>query len=1410
MIHLGIPPIVQQFEWQAKCHANDIAVIWNNQQYTFQEINERANQLAHRLQGVGVGPEKIVGIYLDRSVESIIAQLGVLKSGGAYLPIDEFVPSKRLAFMLEDAKPFAFITKHALVENLPWNVSNIVHLDLMDAELNAFPTSNPHTNIEMNHLAYVIYTSGSTGRPKGVLITHLALTNLLYSFKNMNILSKNDSWLAVTTFVFDISGLEIYLPLLSGSRIVLASHDVVSDPKRLIEMFYTHKITVMQATPTTWQMLLNYGWKGHKELEILCGGEALSRKLANQLLECCHSLWNMYGPTETTIWSMMSIISNDNEAITLGQGIANTDIYLLDESDHVIDTEGQGELAIGGMGLARGYLNRPDLTQERFIDISVDNKKKERIYKTGDIVKRTKNGDLLFIGRKDFQVKIRGYRIETSEIAAVLENHTEVRNAAVKVIEDVKGDKRIVAYIIPDSAPSEQSLKWGEVWNDVYRGVDKTVDEGFDIRGWNDSYTGLPLRPLEIRDWIDCTAQRILALKPKRLLEQGCGTGLLFFRLAEHCQTFVGCDIANEGIASIRRQMQKMGKQWNHVQLDVRPADDISNLQEKYFDTVVINSVIQYFPDASYLLKVIENLVSLVESGANIFLGDIRNLTLLEAFHTSVCLFKATGNSQIKNLNQSIKQRLSEESALVLDPQFFYLLPKLFPRIRSVEIQLKRGVYQNELNRFRYDVILHVADEGTEKKSHGKCCFLNWSEIKNLDNLKKALADHPQELCYVQDIPNLRIIKDLQAVEHLKHTSPKQLLVDFKKQLSDLSNQGAISPEELWQLESSLPYLVKISWSRSNKQECFDALFIPNNIDNKEIELSALFYPQGQPQEITHAYLQQYVNQPTSVQSKSNLLFNLRKYLRDFLPDYMMPANFVFLDTFPMTVSGKIDLNALPAPEHKRPDLEQPYVSPRNSIEEKLTSLWGELLEINGVGINDNLFELGGHSLLLTQIMALVFESYKVQLSLAEFFNQPTIATMAEMIQTELDHRDNVNTTDTDFTNMLSDNLLDASIAPIKNFSTTKSAKSEIKRVLLTGSTGFIGAFILYEMLKNHSWQVTCLVRSSNDADGLLRVKHNLQRFNLWCEEFASRITIIPGDLSIPLFGLTYREFSQLAHDMDCIYHSGASVNLVYPYSMMRKTNVIGLQEVLRLACEKTGTPLHYISSLAVFESRAYRNLQNIPEILPGDQIEGFTGGYAQSKWVAEKLIAQAKSRGLPVTIYRPGMVSGCTYGRALYDGDLIDSMIQAFIYLKQAPILDYSLDMTPVDYVAKSMVALSQINEENGPAPRIYHLLNPRPMPFKDFIAEIRSWGHPIKLVSYEEWREDLLERALRHEEHPLTPILSLFVDKLPGIGLTYIELSSMLTQTFDCSHALALLKRAGMTCPPFDSHLLAQSHKQ
>lgn len=431
---------------QAKKHPDKIAIRHNGQSITYGELDLRSNQVAAYFIANNVNSNDTVAVAIDRSISLLLCLLGLVKAGAAYLPIDPHLPTDRTNFILGNSGAKFLCTAHKYTEQYA-GLDNTILFDDVWAKCHDYPTDMPEVEYDGSSLAYILYTSGSTGQPKGVAVEQHSLLNFLLSVQKSPGISSKDIMLSITTISFDIAELELFLPLISGAQLIIVDNDVAKDGRALLDIIQAEQISIVQATPFTWRMLLQSDWSKPLPVKAFCGGEALAKDLALKILDKCAELWNMYGPTETTIYSTIKKISPKDELITIGKPIDNTDIYILDEKGKPVANGIEGEIYIGGEGVARGYVGRPDLTAERFIDDTLSGRG-GKIYRTGDWGKMLPDGEIQYLGRIDHQIKIRGYRIETEEIEYQLKSLRGIKEALIILHEDSLGTKQLVAYIV--------------------------------------------------------------------------------------------------------------------------------------------------------------------------------------------------------------------------------------------------------------------------------------------------------------------------------------------------------------------------------------------------------------------------------------------------------------------------------------------------------------------------------------------------------------------------------------------------------------------------------------------------------------------------------------------------------------------------------------------------------------------------------------------------------------------------------------------------------------------------------------------------------------------------------------------------------------------------------------------------
>ena len=947
-------------EEQVEKTPDAIAVVFEQEQLTYHQLNQRANQLANYLQNLGVRPEVLVGICVERSVEMVVGLLGILKAGGAYVPLDPNYPEERLSYMLEDSGVEVLLTQQSLLESLPSHTAQVVCLDSEWPAIEQHSGDNLDVGVTSDNLADVIYTSGSTGQPKGVAIEHHSPVALCHWAKQTFTTGQLSGVLGATSICFDLSVFELFVTLCLGGRVILAQN--VLD---ITNLDTASEITLINTVPSAIAELLRVEGIPPQVQTVNLAGEPIQNKIVQQLYQhqTIEFVYNLYGPSEDTTYSTQAkLVKGATEAPSIGRPITNTQVYILDSHLQPLPIGVPGELYIGGDGLAREYLNRPELTKEKFITNPFSSSKSQRLYKTGDLARYRSDGNIEFLGRIDNQVKIRGFRIELGEIESVLLRHPQIQQTVVIATEDIPGNKRLIAYIV------------------------------------------------------------------------------------------------------------------------------------------------------------------------------------------------------------------SEEESL------------------------------------------------------------------------------------------------------------------------------------------------------STKQ--------------------------------------------------------LREFLKQKLPDYMVPSAFVTLDTLPLTPNGKVDRFALPAPDAAFSQSSD-FLAPKTESQILIASLFAEILSLHpeSISLDDSFFDLGGHSLLATQLMFRIREAFEVNLSLRALFDYPSVSDLASAIDQALVTGDYQSQT----WDLEAEAALDSDIQPSTAIA---PIVSPMERIFLTGATGFLGIHLLSELLTTTTATVYCLVRADNRDAGKERLLNKLEATGLWSDNFTSRIIPIIGDLGTSRFGLSATEYNNLCQDIDVVYHVGAKVHHLWSYALLKDANVLGTQDVLRLASLGKLKPVHYVSTLfstsqtdqPILES-ATANHYDLPKL-----------GYVQSKWVAEQLVWEAAKRGLPITIYRPSRISGHSQTGVSSFDDLLSRLVKGCILLKGFPSWSgLAENLVPVDYVSRAIVCLSQQNRLFGKA---FHLINPKSVPLREIFHWVRSLGYSLEEIDYTHWRSKLIEDM----ENPLYPYLPNFPES-PSTTTNLIE--------YDCRNVVDGLSGSGIKLPEVNQDL-------
>ncbi|MFL6194096.1 MAG: non-ribosomal peptide synthase/polyketide synthase [Thermoanaerobaculia bacterium] len=989
------------FEAQAAVRPDAVAVLCGDDcgdaTLTYGDLEGRANGLAHHLLGLGLRPEEPVAVCLERSPGMVAALLGVLKAGGAYLPLDPALPAERLRSLLEDSGAALAVTSGRLAPSLP--VETVI---LEDAAGRPDP---PPVEIHGEALAYLLYTSGSTGAPKAVGVPHGAAAAHMRAAAREYGLSDKDRVLQFAAASFDVSLEQILSALGAGATLVMRPEELWS-PEELPRRSGELGLTVANLPTTYWHQL---AWEaargevpGHPLRLVIAGGEAMKaeplRRWAGGLLAGVRLL-NAYGPTETVVTSVVADLTGRGPApsglVPVGRALAGRALHVLDALGQPVPLGVPGELCVGGPLLARGYLGRPGLTAERFTPDPFAAEPGSRLYRTGDRVRLLPEGELEFLGRVDQQVKVRGFRVEPGEVEAVLGQHPAVREAVVVAGEDAGGDGRLVAYVTVDPAAlagqEPDGLEAGQVseWRAVYdeNAFGPLPDPTFNALGWTSSYTRGPIPEGEMREWLDGTVERILARRPRRVLEIGCGTGLVLFRVAPGCERYLGTDFSATALEHVRGVLEGQGGLAG-VELRRAEAGDPAAWGDERFEAVILNSVVQYFPSLDYLARVLEGAVSRVEAGGFIFVGDVRGLPLLAAFHASVELHRATAALPRERLARRVEAGRAADPELVIDPAWFAALRRRIPRITHVEVQVRRGWADNEMARFRYDAILSVECPAPPEPE--------WlAAPASVAALRERLARERPDLLAVRGLPNARVQEDLRALELLRAAEGPRTAGELRRAAALVQTaEPAVHPEEIWTLAAGLGYEAGVTWSRDpGDPGRIDVVFRkPGGAEPWPGLAPAEEAGDGGP----------LASDPLRARAIRLLAPRLRAFVAERLPEPMVPAAVVALEELPLNVHGKVDRRALPEPPEDRPVPGAGFEPPRTPEERALAKIWSELLGLERVGVHDDFFALGGHSLLATQLVSRVRRALGVELELRHLFAEPTVAGLAGRVRAAL------------------------------------------------------------------------------------------------------------------------------------------------------------------------------------------------------------------------------------------------------------------------------------------------------------------------------------------------------------------------------------------------------------------------
>ena len=952
---------------------------------SYRELDNRANQIAHHLIDRGVEPGDMVGICIERSLEVPVALLAVLKANAVYVPLDPAYPKERLEHCLRQTHARCVVAASELSHLVPEGLTPVV-LDRVD--LSAYPATSPGLTVRPEALAYVMFTSGSTGRPKAVAVPHLQVLNRLHWMWTDYPWQPGEVGCQKTALNFVDSLWELLGGLLQGVPTVIIPDGVVKDVFELVETLARERVTRIWLVPSLLRAMLASVRNVSEELRDLkfwvSSGEALTAELFETFRRSLPGavLFNLYGTSEVwdATWWDPRDVSTTPYRVPIGKPIANVRTYVLDTAQCPVPVGVCGELYVGGAGLASGYLDAAAVDRHAFIPDPLTSEPDTRLYRTGDLVRWLSDGNLEYIGRTDFQVKLRGHRVALEEVESVAVSCPGVEAAACAVRSDETGEDRLVAYVVPQEstgASAEDAIRsWREVWDGVYDDEASGSEPRFNTSGFVSSYTGNALPAREVREWVDEAVALVLSARPARVLELGCGAGLLLFRVAPHCQAYVGTDFSVVAIDCVRAQLAEMSLP---VEVRAQAADDFTDIPEGSFDVVIIHSVAQYFPTIDYLVRVLERAVQALAPNGRVIIGDVRHRSLLEAFYLSVEGFRAPSAAS-SELWSRAQRRVASERELAIDPALFAALPGHLRGIRSVLIEPKRGKTANEFTRFRYNVVLQTAPESSRDEE----AWIDWrSSPLTIEELARMLRSQAPQRVALSNVPNARVAAEYRTAKAIgaNESQPSDIVVP--------ASRVGLDPALVCEVAEAAGFAVGMRCC-IDRPDSYD-LVLECAPDTSRISIAIEPRPM-RPWTV-------YANRPSDPSHVNRLVAALRRHFAQLVPDYMIPSVIMPLPTLPLSPNAKVNRRALPLPEWGQRRLKTPFVAPRNPVEQAVASLWSEILGVKQIGITDDFFaELGGHSLMATRLVSRIRGMFRLEFPLRLFFENPTVAATAEAI----------------------------------------------------------------------------------------------------------------------------------------------------------------------------------------------------------------------------------------------------------------------------------------------------------------------------------------------------------------------------------------------------------------------------
>ena len=1350
---------------------------------------ERAAALDARLGAAGVVDGQPVAVLLDPGVDYAAAVLACLRRASPYALLDPLLPAAAVAERLAAAGLTALIAPPDRLDALaeargPAGVAGRDNRFVglapdapADAPAGDHPPPPPRPAADPDQPLLMVWTSGSTGSPKTPVLTQRGLRNRLLWDRTAFPREPRPRALLKTSPAFVDSVAELLQPFVDGFPAVVPDPDDARAPSALLRLLHTAGPTRLVLTPSLLRALLDAADDAEGAAEhdrdtddaptgtpwplyrLHLSGEPLAADLLPRLrprLRPDAVVLNLYGAAEVTADVTAETLDlNPGDLrpgahrLAIGTPLPGCQVWLLDPDRRPVPPGAVGEMHIAGAALAAGYHRAPALTDRAFFPWTDPDGRPLRLYATGDLARLTDDHRLLPLGRKDAQIKRHGVRIEPAEIEARLLDLPDIRAALVTTVPRQSDDRHtqapaLVAYLEPAStAPDDDARQdhWRRVYDQSYQTL--ADDAGTarhildDFRIWRSAVDGAAIPADHMRAWVDHICSLVRERPADRLVEVGCGQGLLLGRLAPEHPIYLGTDISDQALACVDR-LRQADTALAHVRTLRQPADrPIPHplIPDGGFDVALLSSVVQYFPGPDYLLRTLCALLPAMATGGRLILADLRGRHLAPLLAADILRHRADDALDPAALRRRRDQLLAQEPELLVDPRYFAALGRRLPRLAAVDARPRPGPQLNELTRYRYDIVLHLDHPPAADTPATPATA--WA---GRNALNAALARKPAAL-RVRAIPQQRLAGAARA--HALLDDPDlQDAADWRRRIDQDQNpptgdpdRAGLDPAELTALAEAAGYRALVRLDLNGDPGQLDLLCRPADRTSPDPAALAVTPTDRDPHP-------DWIANPYDAAAAGDLTQRAKHHLRLTLPPAFIPDHLITVQHWPKSNSQKILTHKLPKPDFDKRS--RPFIEPIGQTEKQLAELWCKVLGKADIGRDDDFFESSGNSLLLTQLSFSIGKSFGIKFPLRTAFAAPTLADMARHIDAII-AGDGAAPDDGHATVIAGDTRLGDTITANSGPRPDMWPRTPAT-VFHSGPGGFLAHWILRRLLSDPALTVIYLGAGRDTAESQRIIAQEWAALGLGQPGALERLEILPGALDQPRLGLSPDVWDDLAERADVLFHAGIRLNMAEPYGQLRAANVLGTREMLRLSMHRRPKPLHAVGSYAIIDHGvADRDGLSVGEDTKLTAFQGLESDYRKTRWVSETMMRRAAGRGLPVSIHRITPLCGDSVGGLIDPGEITWRLARAMIVTGGVPESRRPLDLLPIDVGVDAMIALAR-DPDNRPG--VTHIIGDRSMTWADMGHALRALGHDIAIMPPAAWYDRLRTWVESHPE--------------------------------------------------------------